>query len=480
VKDEREATVAGVAGSQGVVAGTGNVQNNTWTSKPTPDLAALSALNPHVAVTRLQRLSHDDLVDLFAKAFQCDLAEVLTGWLAADEPSVVAVLADINPRRSSDLIAPLTANAPWLQSLPVAAVDMGAVARKLKWRPASAAEYVQRTDPSPSGGTGYCLRYENGLIYWSDYARAYGVSGPIAKYHQDKGGTGGELGFPIGDEAQAQASPLGATGVCQRFEGGVIYASKHGAYRVSGTILDRHDSLGGTAGWLGFPVKDCDTFCTARGLEVGAKQDFEGGACLALDDHACGVRGAVMDYLDAFDVPDGDDEFDIDDEFDTPDSPFGTSGLAQVFKLPGAVEFRVYTTEKYGIHLTAGSIREYHVRIGGTASWLGFPKGDPTDSSQGFEGGTIYAGGGCDPVAVASEIMELIGEDSPPWGQLGIPVSAEKVVASAGDESIQFFANGIVTLRDGKREIWLRRESQRPSISIPPIQDGVNEGSEWL
>ena len=54
-----------ISGSQGAAVGSGIVQNNTWTSKPPPDLAALSALNPHVAVARLQRLSHDDLVDLF-------------------------------------------------------------------------------------------------------------------------------------------------------------------------------------------------------------------------------------------------------------------------------------------------------------------------------------------------------------------------------------------------------------------------------
>src|ERR1700720_39610 len=93
-----------ISGSQGAAVGSGIVQNNTWTSKPPPDLAALSALNPHVAVARLQRLSHDDLVDLFARASPDDAREVLAAFLETDSAGVVAILGDISRRKATELI----------------------------------------------------------------------------------------------------------------------------------------------------------------------------------------------------------------------------------------------------------------------------------------------------------------------------------------------------------------------------------------
>ena len=53
-------------------------------------------------------------------------------------------------------------------------------------------------------------------------------------------------------------------------------------------------------------------------------------------------------------------------------------------------------------------------------------------------------------MAVPAETVELAGD------RLGWPVSQEKSVDGSGDETIQYFENGVITLRDGKREIWLR------------------------
>lgn len=73
-----------VGGSQGVQIGTGNNQYNAWMPKPPLDPAALGALNPHTAVTRLQQLSHDELVGFFARAEPGDVSEILEAFLAVD------------------------------------------------------------------------------------------------------------------------------------------------------------------------------------------------------------------------------------------------------------------------------------------------------------------------------------------------------------------------------------------------------------
>lgn len=52
--------------------------------------------------------------------------------------------------------------------------------------------------------------------------------------------------------------------------------------------------------------------------------------------------------------------------------------------------------------------------------------------------------------------MELISRDDETKKVLGYPVSEELSVGADGSDRIQFFKNGNVTLRDGKREIWLR------------------------
>jgi hypothetical protein len=44
-------------------------------------------------------------------------------------------------------------------------------------------------------------------------------------------------------------------------------------------------------------------------------------------------------------------------------------------------------------------------------------------------------------------------------------------IGASETDLIQFFDNGNVTIRDGKREIWLRQESPKPSTTRR--QDGV-------
>jgi hypothetical protein len=79
-------------------------------------------------------------------------------------------------------------------------------------------------------------------------------------------------------------------------------------------------------------------------------------------------------------------------------------------------------------------------------------------SSNGTEGGTVFERPAW-PVAVPAATMELIFRDRELWDRLGFPASEEEPAGIDGANRIQFFENGNVTLRGGKREIWLRPET---------------------
>ncbi|HUN30753.1 MAG TPA: hypothetical protein VMU95_01935 [Trebonia sp.] len=472
-----------VSGSIGVQAGDGNTQiNNNWSQTPPLDPAILAALNPDTAVKRLRGMPHNDAVDLLARAAPADVAEMLKVFLDADESRAIAILADINPRRSVPLIEPLAAEIAWLPSLPVAAVAIGRRTRELKWNPRPDAGYVQRVIQPAVSTMGFFVEYEEGRIYWSPGAGARSISGEIATYYMDDEEIARELGFPVEDEAPAPVSPLGTSGSCQRFEGGLVYVSESGAYAVTGDIYAHHAHLGGSAGWLGFPVAASDGEDEAH--EKYTYQEFQGGVCVFLGDHARTVRKAINDYLDdsegdgEWEASDDDEaDFDITDE-EAVQSSSGVLGSQQVFTIPKAGEFVVFATEKYGISAVGGRIGEYYWRIGGPASWLGFPKGDQAGSRQAFEGGTVYAGPDADPVAVPEATMAIVFREDDGWDPLGPPVSGEQPIGAAGNESIQFFESGAVIVRGGQRALWHEVgppepavERPDPSLAAPPEPD---------
>src|ERR1700761_2107752 len=90
-----EAPDVSVRGSQGVFAGFSGNQYNSWGPKTPLDPAALGALNPHTAVDRLLKLSHEELVDFFARATPDDVSEIIGVFLETDRSRVIAVLGDI-------------------------------------------------------------------------------------------------------------------------------------------------------------------------------------------------------------------------------------------------------------------------------------------------------------------------------------------------------------------------------------------------
>jgi hypothetical protein len=525
VKDDGEDASVSITGSQGVQAGTGNIMyNNTWTSKPPPDLASLSALNPHVAVARLQRLSHEDLVDLFARASPDDATDVLAAFLEADEDAVVGILGDISRRKATTLMEPLLKDFHQLLSrdavmagihpdelaaLPEVAEAIAREAASLRFTHAGVLECLE---------FGYSRRYSEGRLFWQDASGVLATSGVIETYRTDREW----LGFPVGNEEDAPSSPYGTGGVCQAFDGGKVYASRCGTFALSGVRFFEEEQ-GGVAGLLGFPItesrKNDENDCWL--------QAFEGGCIFCYSvrgSKAYAVRSEIIRVLSNLTFRP------VSEEIAT-ESSFGTSGTTQRFELRQGEEWRetvIYSTPD-GTMLVEPEIWGYYQELGAGASRLGFPSPTPErwqeltkrpgmprravppalepsvppairsgpssaaeprrsaamasarpareyyqspkrTAFQFFEGGCIYWKADPGAFAVSGSVFDAIATEPQLRGKLGWPVSEALPIGAGEGDCIQFFDNGNVTLLDGKREIWLRPEVEGPAIAKPPYR----------
>jgi serine/threonine-protein kinase len=432
------------SGGQGQQAGDHNVQYNQFLAAPRSsrqlDAATLGALNPHTAVGQVRRMRHDDAVVLLASAPPQDVTDVLKVMLEVDAAMTVSLLADINPRKAAELIVPLSADAPWLASLPTAARAIARHAVHVEWDQEWEGG-LERAAQSASGTEGYFRKNANGLICWSEPGGACAIGSAVAKYYVTLGGTSGALGFPLSAEAPA-VSLLGTNGAVQAFERGFIYSSRHGIYHVPGSIYTRYNSEDGTDGWLGFPT------ASAERIPGGSKQRFEGGAIYSSTAGTFAARLAVDEATSGM-IP-------LSEEADTRDSPYGTAGRVQQFRASSGDTENVYSYAEQVIYRVAGGMRAFHDRLGGTGGWLGFPTSElfphgEWGLGQSFEGGDIYESR--EPVAVPAATMQMIIRDS--MYTIGPPESEERPLSDDDNDRIQFFKNGVVTIRGGKRQIWV-------------------------
>jgi hypothetical protein len=356
---------------------------------------------------------------------------------------------------------------------------------------------------SPQGTQGYYKSYEKGLIYWSARGGAQVTTGEIGEYHNVRGGSGGRLGFPLSPELDAQQSPFGTDGRFQRFEssfdygaeacqrlsldcGGTVYWSKHGAHATWGGIGEYYELNGGTGGPLGFPVSDeievGPSHRDAKPKTSGWCQHFEGGSIYWSEKtEAVAVTRAVADYLDRHHGVASRRGFPVGPDLPAAGSPYGTTGRLQRFE--GAFDYpkdildywsdvegpggaTIYTSEPHGVYCVGWGNGILYERLAGTSSWLGFPKSDETDaraskdepwrSIQEFEGGTIFYHQMYGSVPVSGSIMEYLSQHAGLRQLLGFPVKKARSLVSGDDEQVQFFEHGIVTVRNGVIEAWLR------------------------
>ncbi len=132
-------------------------------------------------------------------------------------------------------------------------------------------------------------RFQRGDIYCSYGTGVHEVHGSIADKFRQLGGSRGPLGLPITDEGRT-ASGAAWSG----FERGRIYASfATGTNAVYGAIMSRYRALGGSAGFLGFPLADEEP-----ATESGRQSRFEGGRIYA--SFATGVDEVYGPILDEY------------------------------------------------------------------------------------------------------------------------------------------------------------------------------------
>lgn len=427
MNDEGEAAISG---SQGVQVGSGNIQSNTWLLKPAADLGPLSALSLSASVARIRQMPYEDVVDLFANALPGDVAEVLQALLAVDEALMVAVLAEFRPNRVMELIASVPATySSWLSSLPIAAAAIEIRASMIGWDRDGNAGRLERHEAM------YSRKYERGSICWSAESGAQSIRRDFMECYQPT-----ELGCPVNEEEAGY----------QRFVNGCIVRSKFGNFSVSGEIYLKFDSA--VAGDVIGGREDFPDYCSQR-FQYGLIYSSRHGAFFVPSALAAAEVGPV--------VP-------IEDHTEDA-SLYGTTGIGQRFQGDSGEEVQIYSFDGPSgkeIYRLTGR-RLFHYRgLGGVESWLGFPTSEPhrvRDKSwlQRFEGGAIFDRDGQGSVTVSNATLELIHESEPGGGtKLGWPVFEEESIGSRGrSDRIQFFENGIVTMRGSKREIWLRPDS---------------------
>ena len=123
---------------------------------------------------------------------------------------------------------------------------------------------------TPGQGLGFYQLYAEGAIYWRQDLGATELYGVVYQRYASIGGADSSfLGYPIADQT-TDSDGVGQVGV---FEHGSVYWSpRSGAFEVHGAIFDSWNSLGGTHGWLGYPVSD--EYDDGQG---GRRSDFENG-----------------------------------------------------------------------------------------------------------------------------------------------------------------------------------------------------------
>lgn len=119
-------------------------------------------------------------------------------------------------------------------------------------------------------GSGAVQSFRNGAIYWSPASGTYVSSGAIRQAYGQQGYEKGRLGFPTSNEYVVAGG-----GVMQDYQGGrIIWSPSLGSHYLFGSIGALYNTWGGSGGQLGFPTGEE----TALKTGSGAVQTFEKGA----------------------------------------------------------------------------------------------------------------------------------------------------------------------------------------------------------
>ncbi|ATE54078.1 LGFP repeat-containing protein [Actinosynnema pretiosum] len=249
-----------------VQAGIVNGDVHVNTAKP-----PLANLSPRAAAAHLATMDFSAATDALAAA--PERGKLVAALLEDHEATLVALLADMQRTVARELVHSLPSPPKWLRELLTAAEGFANMAL------GPARKKVRRADPSPQGSTGFSRDYDLGRAYWSANTQFYSVAHPVLGVHDRRGGTGGDLGFPIGERSW-RYTPSTTKGLFyQEFEGGVVYESAPPMVvrDPDGALFER----------FGFPTGEETALGTFFADDVkGTFQPFERGTAYWVDNVA--------------------------------------------------------------------------------------------------------------------------------------------------------------------------------------------------
>lgn len=434
------------------------------------------ALSSYDAASALAAMPPDEAAVVLATAPPEVSAEVIDALLSADaaedEALAVALLGAIHQAKAQQIIAAVTADAPWLTDLPKAAAEIDRLRSRQRAVLGAPTGPLTRAPRTQSRTPGFYRTFTEGRVYWCAPAGAQVVTGVIAECYLSSGGS--LAGLPLAAATEMKSSH-GTSALCQKFEFGSICLTRdHGAHAVLGRIGSYYAEQNGPLGTLGFPLTD------GRNRPGSTSQRFEGGDVYASPAGVFQVSSRVVSYLDGQDMTGR--YFPITEESDAAESPHGSSGRVQLFRrlaLRTTVRQRdeppdesaICISDAHGIHYVSLGVNRLFEHLGGTAGWLGFPLSDsqlfassapghPLRSTQDFEGGAIFLAQGPGIIAVRRDVADYLSEHDSEHLRLGFPMQPEQDIGTSAGERVQFFEHGVVTVRGGTVEGWLRMKSE--------------------
>lgn len=287
--------------------------------------------------------------------------------------------------------------------------------------------------PAPTvDAPGYThLRVADGVVYTSPSGQHRVADGYIGDLHEDHGGGGGQLGYPVTSEHAP-----GAGYWYQSFERGVIYAGRPGTFDVNdGPVRALHQRTGGGTGTLGYP--------TGHEVQQGARhwfQTFERGVIHSSPSGTHVVDGPIRDAHRAHGGGTG--------VLGYPTS--GAVGQGGSYRYQSYERGVIYSSTA-GTHVVTGSVAALHSSTGGGAGRLGYPTSSFVGQGgsygfQAFERGTVYTSPAGTHAVNAGSLGSFHAAQGGGGGALGYPTAGE---TSSGGTWRQTFERGTVTVTNG-------------------------------
>jgi uncharacterized protein with LGFP repeats len=157
-------------------------------------------------------------------------------------------------------------------------------------------------------GVGRYNHFQHGSIYWTPQTGAHEVHGFIRDKWSSMGWERSFLGYPLSDEE----SMADGRGRYSNFQGGTIFwSTQTGAHELHSEIMRKWVSVGGSRGFLGYPVTDELVTPDRRGHYA----HFAGGSIYwSPESGAHEVHGAIRDKWSALQWERGALRYPISDE----------------------------------------------------------------------------------------------------------------------------------------------------------------------